>query len=66
MVICDIDTSNMASPFVIYNNTKLKYAKNKQNTLACKFQNRHNLSNGCTVHMEFHNNHWFDGDITIE
>ena len=66
MVTCDIYSSKMTSPFVVYNGTKLKDMKNKTTALAWKLRNWHDLSNIPTDHMAFQNKHWFDDDITIE
>ena len=65
MVMCELDSRYMATPFVLYNGTKLKDTENKTTTLSWKFQNWHDLSNGRTAHMAFQKKHWFDDDINI-
>ena len=43
MVTRELESINMATPFVVYNGTKLKDAKNKKITLIWKFRNWRNL-----------------------
>ena len=66
MVTCDLESRKIATPFVVYNGTKLKDARNKTTTLDWKFRNLRDLSNRCTAHMAFQKKHWFDDDITID
>ena len=65
MVTVNLGTSQMDAPFVVYNGTKLKDAKNPKSTLAYRYRHWRYLSIGRSGHMVFQRNHWFDEDITI-
>ena len=66
MVSCNLLTSKMDPPFVVYNGTKLKDARYREQTLAWKWRNWRNSALGRTGYMAFQKKHWFDADVTIE
>ena len=66
MVTVNLGTSQMDAPFVVYNGTKLKGAKNPKSTLAHRYRHWRDLSIRRSGHIYFHRKHWFDDDITIE
>ena len=66
MVSCNMLTSKMDPPFVVYNGMKLKDAQRPETTLAWKHRNWRNSALGRTGYMAFQKKHWFDGDITVE
>jgi hypothetical protein len=49
MVTCDLGSSRMADPFVVYNGTKLVKAKNPTTTLAYKYKDRRVPSSKATL-----------------
>ena len=66
MTAVELQSSQMLPPFVVFDGTKLKTAKNPERTLAHKYRNWRNSKPGRTGHMCFHPKHWFDSDVTTE
>ena len=66
MTAVELLSSSMLPPFVVFDGTKLKTAKNPERTLAHKYRNWRNSKPGRTGHMCFHPKHWFDADVTVE
>ena len=66
MVTCNMETSKIEAPFVVFDDTKITQAKYPQRTLAWKHRNWRYLAPGNTGYLAFQKKHWFDEDITIQ
>ena len=66
MFTVNLGTRQMDAPFVVYNGTKLKDAKNQKSTLSYRYRHWRDLSIGRSGHMDFQRKHCFDYNITIK
>ena len=66
MVGAELNSSSLVAPFVVFDGTKKKSAKNLTQTSWWKYRNWKSDAPGRTATVTFHPKHWFDEDITIE
>ena len=66
MVAAELNSSSLVAPFIVFDGTKKKNAKNLTQTSWWKYRNWKTDAPGRTATITFHHKHWFDEDITIE
>lgn len=66
MVGAELNSSSLVAPFVVFDGTKKKSARNLQQTSWWKYRNWKSEAPGRTATVTFHPKHWFDEDISIE
>ena len=66
MVSCELNSSTMLDPFIVFDGTKKQDAKDLHRTKWWKYRNWRMDAPGRSAKVTFHPKHWFDEDITIE